>query len=84
MPVPLYLDADVHPVVARIPRGREIDAVSSSEAGNVAASDRDQLDFARARGRAIVTFNVVEFVRLPGYAQLLRPLVEALERRSAP
>ena len=63
MSFPLYLDADVHPIVARILRDRGFDALSANEAGRRQASDREQLDFAVAQGRTLVTFNVVDFVR---------------------
>ncbi len=63
MAFPIYLDADVHPIVARILRGRGFDAVSANEAGHPQASDREQLDFAVARRRVLVTFNVADFVR---------------------
>ena len=63
MPFPVYLDADVHPVVARILGGRGFDALTTDEAGHRQAPDRDQLDFAVAHGRAIMTFNVADFVR---------------------
>ena len=70
MPFPVYLDADVHPIVARTLRGRGFDALSTDEAGRPRASEREQLDFAVARGRAIVTFNVADFVReARSYAQ---------------
>ena len=70
MPFPVYLDADVHPIVARILRGRGFDTVSANEAGHRQASDREQLDLAVARRRALVTFNVADFVReARGYAQ---------------
>ena len=69
MPFPVYLDADVHPVVARILRGRGFDVLSANETGHPQASDREQLDFAVARSRALVTFNVADFVReARGYA----------------
>ena len=69
MPFPVYLDADVHPIVARILRGRGFDALSANEAGHRQASDREQLDFAVARRRALITFNVADFVReARGYA----------------
>ena len=48
MPFPVYLDADVHPIVARILRGRGFDALSANEAGHRYASDGEQLDFAVA------------------------------------
>jgi predicted nuclease of predicted toxin-antitoxin system len=69
LPFPVYLDADVHPVVARILRGRGFDVLSTDEAGRPQASDREQLDFSVRTGRAIVTFNVADFVReARGYA----------------
>ena len=69
MPLPVYLDADVHPIVARVLRGRGVDALSANEAGHRQASDREQLDFAIVRRRALVTFNVADFVReARGYA----------------
>ena len=69
MPFPVYLDADVHPIVARILRGRGFDALSTNEAGRRQVSDREQLDFAVICRRAFVTFNVADFVReARGYA----------------
>lgn len=62
MPFPVYLDADVHPILARILRDRGFDVISTHEAGRYQASDRGQLDFAIASGRALITFNVVDFV----------------------
>ena len=63
MSFPVYLDADVHPIVARILRGRGFVVVSANEAKQRQASDREQLDFAVAHRRALVTFNVADFVR---------------------
>lgn len=63
MAFPRYLDADAHPIVARILRGRGFDVISATETGTLHASDREQLDFAAAHSRAIVTFNVADFVR---------------------
>ena len=63
MAFPIYLDADVHPIVARILRGRGFDAVSANEVARPQASDREQLDFAVARRLVLVTFNVADFVR---------------------
>ncbi len=63
MPFPVYLDADVHPIVARVLQDRGFDALSANEAGHRQAADREQLDFAVARRRALVTFNVADFVR---------------------
>jgi predicted nuclease of predicted toxin-antitoxin system len=62
LPFSIYLDADVHPVVARILRGRGFDAISANDAGYRQASDREQLDIAVAQRRTLVTFNVRDFV----------------------
>lgn len=62
MAFPIYLDADVHPLVARILRDRGFDVASAHEVGHHQASDREQLDFAVAHRRALVTFNVADFV----------------------
>ena len=70
MPFPIYLDADVHPIVARVLRDRGFAAVSANEAGQRRATDREQLDFAVAERRALVTFNIRDFVReARGYAE---------------
>jgi predicted nuclease of predicted toxin-antitoxin system len=45
-------------------RGRGFDVVRTEEAGNDTASDEEQLAFAAANGRAIVTFNVRDFAPL--------------------
>ncbi len=44
MPFPLYLDDDVHPIVARILRGRGFDAVSANEADHCGIVVSDQLE----------------------------------------
>ena len=59
-----YLDADVHPRVARSLRRKGIDAVSAHERRMHAADDREQLSLASREGRVILTFNVAHFVRL--------------------
>ncbi|MBI2218792.1 MAG: DUF5615 family PIN-like protein [Candidatus Rokubacteria bacterium] len=59
MTLPLYLDADVHPIIARILRARGLDVISANEAGKLRATDREQLDFAVAQGRALFTLQRV-------------------------
>jgi predicted nuclease of predicted toxin-antitoxin system len=60
----LYLDEDLSPQIARRLREAGLDAVSAIEAGNVQLSDREQLRWAAAEGRALVTRNVRHFVVL--------------------
>jgi predicted nuclease of predicted toxin-antitoxin system len=60
----LYLDEDLSPQIARRLREAGLDAVSAIEAGNVQLSDREQLRYAAAEGRVLVTRNVRHFVVL--------------------
>ncbi len=64
MPIKLYLDEDVDPLLARVLRERGQDCLSTREARNRGISDADQLDFAAKHGRAILTFNIRDFVKL--------------------
>ncbi len=60
----LYLDEDIHKRVAYALRLRGFDVVSTSEVSNVGFSDSEQLAYAVAEKRALVTFNVVDYVKL--------------------
>ena len=60
----LYLDEDIKPVVADMLRNRGLGCLSTREAGNLGRSDSEQLAFAVHQNRAILTFNIVEFLRL--------------------
>ena len=60
----LYLDEDLSPQIARRLREAGVDAVSAIEAGNVQFSDREQLRYAAAEGRALATRNVRHFIVL--------------------
>lgn len=64
MALRLYLDEDVDPLLARVLRDRGHDCVSTLEAANRGLSDEDQLSYATNQGRAIVTFNIKDFVQL--------------------
>lgn len=58
------LDEDVNPAVARVVRGRSVDARSVHELGRVGLSDRVQLRLAADDGRVFVTYNRDDFRRL--------------------
>lgn len=70
----LYLDEDISPKVSVILRKRGIDAVSAHEAGMLEASDENQLSFAVAEGRVMVTRNRDDFITLTvQYFEALKP-----------
>ena len=60
----VYLDEDLSPTVALLLRHRGIDATSAHDIGNSQLGDRAQLEYATREGRAIVTRNVADFLRL--------------------
>jgi len=64
MALKLYLDEDVDPLLARVLRDRNVDCLSTQEADKRGLPDHNQLAFAAAQGRAILTFNVKDFVKL--------------------
>lgn len=64
MKVRLFLDEDVHTVLAVALRKRGHDAVHALEEKRLGLSDESQLKFATDEGRSMVTFNVGDFVRL--------------------
>ena len=60
----LYLDEDISPKVSVILRKKGVDAVSAHEADMLQASDAEQLSFAAAEGRVMVTRNRDDFITL--------------------
>jgi predicted nuclease of predicted toxin-antitoxin system len=64
VPVKLYLDEDIDPLLAKVLRDRGVNCLSTQEAGNRGLSDIDQLAFAASQDRAIVTFNIKDFIQL--------------------
>ena len=60
----IYLDEDISPKVSVNLRKKGMDAVSAHETGMLEASDEEQLSFAAAEGRAMVTRNRDDFISL--------------------
>ena len=60
----LYLDEDISPKVSVILRKMGVDSVSAHEADMLQTSDEEQLAFAAAEGRVMVTRNRDDFITL--------------------
>ncbi len=60
----LYFDRHIMSRLAVDLRGRGYDVLTTEEAGKDTASDEDQLAFATAQHRAILTFNIRDFAPL--------------------
>jgi len=58
------LDEDLSPTVAEVGRGIGLDVVSVHEARRPGLGDGDQLRFAAAEGRVLVTRNRDDYIRL--------------------
>lgn len=62
--IKLYLDEDVHNLIAQSLRLRGWVAVTTVEAGRQGSVDLEQLHFATASGYTMLTYNVADFPRL--------------------
>ena len=60
----LYLDEDFHPDLAPALRQHGHDCQSAVEAGRLGALDEEQLAYATAQGRRLLSFNVGDFAAL--------------------
>lgn len=59
--IALYLDEDVPPLVAKLLQAEEYDVISAHEVGILGKDDEEQLQYAAASRRAILTFNQKHF-----------------------
>jgi len=66
--VRLYLDEDVIPTLALILRERGHDAVSALDLGRKGIADPDHFVYAAKEGRAILTYNVGDYIPLASEA----------------
>ncbi|MDI6654847.1 MAG: DUF5615 family PIN-like protein [Candidatus Hydrothermarchaeota archaeon] len=62
--VKLYTDEDVRPLLAEVLRQRGYDAISAIEEGLIGLSDEEQILRATKQGRALLTHNIKDFVKL--------------------
>lgn len=60
--VALLLDEDVRVLLAQVLRQRGYDVVHVLEAGRTGLSDLEQLEYAVAQGRCVLTHNIRDFV----------------------
>lgn len=63
-PVKIYLDEDVHHLIAHALRLRGWQAVTTIDVGRQGTSDLEQVQFAADNGFAILSYNVTDFPRL--------------------
>jgi Domain of unknown function (DUF5615) len=62
--IKIYLDEDVHAFVAQALKLRGYEATTTAAEGRLGAEDTDQLNFAPARGYAILTYDQRDFPRI--------------------
>lgn len=60
----LYTDEDMSALVATLLRSRGLDITTVPEQATLGKTDREQLEFATAQGRCLLTHNRVDFERL--------------------
>ncbi|QDZ40409.1 hypothetical protein FRE64_10845 [Euhalothece natronophila Z-M001] len=62
--ISLYLDEDVHVLVADLLQARGFDVITARDAGQLQATDAEQLAYAITQGRTLVTHNRTDFEEL--------------------
>ena len=65
--ISLYLDEDVHVLVAELLQARGFDAITARDAGKLQATDSEQIAYAISQGRTLVTHNRTDFEQLTQY-----------------
>lgn len=60
----LYLDEDVNVLVADLLKARGFDAITARDAGQLQATDAEQLNYAVSQKRTLVTHNRTDFEEL--------------------
>lgn len=62
--ISFYLDEHIQTSLAEALRLRGVDVLTTQEAGNIAFSDYEQLNFARKKGRVLLSYNKKDFARI--------------------
>lgn len=62
--ISLYLDEDVHVLVADLLQARGFDVITARDAGQLQVTDAEQLAYAITQGRTLVTHNRTDFEEL--------------------
>jgi hypothetical protein len=63
-PPKIFLDEDVHHLIARTLQTQGFEALTAVAAGRAGYSDREQLEFTSANGYVLFTYNIADFPRL--------------------
>ena len=72
--VNLYLDEDVSALIATLVRARDLNAVTTRQAGQCGNADEQQLLFAAERGMCVFTHNRNDYLQLAAdFSQNKRP-----------
>lgn len=59
--IKVYLDEDVHPLIADALRLRGWDALTTVETGRQGSTDKQQIEYAAENGYVILSYNVADF-----------------------
>jgi predicted nuclease of predicted toxin-antitoxin system len=62
--ISLYLDEDVNVLIAELLKAQGFDVITTRDAGQLQATDVDQLSYAVSQGRTLVTHNRSDFEEL--------------------
>lgn len=62
--ISLYLDEDVNVLIAELIKARGFDAITTRDAGQLNATDSNQLAYAVKKSRALITHNRTDFEAL--------------------
>ncbi len=61
--VKIYVDEDIHPLLAKFLRQQGFDAISAHEINATGLNDKDQLNLAIAQQRVLISYNKRNFLQ---------------------